>query len=83
MLPTEGKAGNRWITRQTCPPAGAAHVIARAQRIARSLHFAIKGHVKTTRETIRVAAEMPAGAAFAHPPKTWELIPDDPSPVSP
>lgn len=38
----------RWLTLfretagQTCPPAGAAHVIARAERIARSLNFAIE-----------------------------------------
>lgn len=27
---------------ETCPPAGAAHVIARAERIARSLHMAVE-----------------------------------------
>lgn len=45
-LPVTWAHFERWLAlfretaRETCPPAGAAHVIARAERIARSLHMA-------------------------------------------
>lgn len=47
-LPVTWTEFDRWLTlfRETaneiCPPAGAAHVIARAERIAQSLHMAIQ-----------------------------------------
>ncbi len=47
-LPVDGAHFDRWLTlfretaHQTCPPAGAAHVTLRAERIARSLSFAIE-----------------------------------------
>ena len=47
-LPVDWAHFERWLTlfretaHQTCPPAGAAHVIDRAERIARSLSFAIE-----------------------------------------
>ncbi len=47
-LPIEGAHFRRWLAlfRETaheiCPPAGAAHVIERAERIARSLHIAVE-----------------------------------------
>jgi hemoglobin len=45
-LPIGWKHFERWLAifretaRETCPPAGAAHLIERAERIARSLHIA-------------------------------------------
>lgn len=47
-LPVSWEHFERWLAlfRQTageiCPPAGAAHVIERAERIARSLHMAVQ-----------------------------------------
>lgn len=47
-LPVEGAHFERWLTlfrktaRETCTPAGAAHVIERAERIARSLNIAVE-----------------------------------------
>lgn len=47
-LPVTWAHFERWLelfretAGQTCPPAGAAHVIARAERIARSLNYAIE-----------------------------------------
>lgn len=47
-LPVTWAHFERWLVLfretagQVCPPAGAAHVIARAERIARSLNFAIE-----------------------------------------
>lgn len=48
-LPVEWVHFERWLSLfretavETCPPPGAAHVIERAERIARSLHAAIEG----------------------------------------
>ena len=47
-LPVSWAHFERWLVlfretaRETCPPAGAAHVIERAERIARSLHIAVE-----------------------------------------
>ena len=47
QLPVDGVHFNRWLglfqeaARETCTPVGAAHVIERAERIARSLHMAV------------------------------------------
>ena len=47
-LPVQWDHFERWldlfrqIARETCPPEGAAHVIERAERIARSLHRAVE-----------------------------------------
>ena len=47
-LPVEGAHFDRWLalfretTKDVCTPAGAAHVIERAERIARSLHIAVR-----------------------------------------
>ena len=47
-LPVTWTHFERWLAlfretaHQTCPPAGAAHVIERAERIARSLHMAVE-----------------------------------------
>ena len=47
-LPIEAAHFDRWLAmfretaRQVCTPAGAAHVIDRAERIARSLHMAVE-----------------------------------------
>ncbi|PHP67208.1 preprotein translocase [Zhengella mangrovi] len=46
-LPVDWPAFERWLmlfretAAETCPPQGAAHVVAQAERIARSLHAAI------------------------------------------
>ncbi|RNI19404.1 group III truncated hemoglobin [uncultured Paracoccus sp.] len=46
-LPIHGAHFERWLglfretAREVCSPAGAAHVIERAERIARSLHIAV------------------------------------------
>ena len=48
-LPVDWNHFDRWLTlfrqtaTETCPPEGAAHVIERAERIARSLHMAVDG----------------------------------------
>ena len=48
-LPIEWDHFERWLAlfretaAETCPAEGAAHVIAAAERIARSLHMAVKG----------------------------------------
>ena len=47
-LPVNGAHFDRWLdlfretAREVCPPEGAAHVIARAERIARSLQMAVE-----------------------------------------
>lgn len=47
-LPVSGAHFDRWLAlfretaQETCPPVGAAHVIERADRIARSLHMAVR-----------------------------------------
>jgi hemoglobin len=47
-LPVTWTHFGRWLdlfrqtATETCPPAGAAHVIERAERIARSLHMAVE-----------------------------------------
>lgn len=47
-LPVDWDHFDRWLTlfretaAETCPPEGAAHVIERAERIARSLHMAVE-----------------------------------------
>lgn len=47
-LPVEWAHFERWLAlfretaKEVCPPAGAAHVIAAAERIARSLHMAVQ-----------------------------------------
>lgn len=47
-LPVDWTHFDRWLTLfratagEVCPPAGAAHVIERAERIARSLHMAVQ-----------------------------------------
>ncbi|MDK3074659.1 group III truncated hemoglobin [Sedimentitalea sp. JM2-8] len=47
-LPVEWAHFDRWLSlfretaTETCPPEGAAHVIERAERIARSLHMAVE-----------------------------------------
>ena len=53
-LPIDGAHFERWLglfretTREVCTPAGAAHVIERAERIARSLHIAVVEAQATT-----------------------------------
>ncbi len=37
---------------ETCPPAGAAHVIARAERIARSLHMAVEDGARAAGQAV-------------------------------
>jgi hemoglobin len=57
-LPVTWTHFERWLVlfRETagevCPPAGAAHVIARAERIARSLNFAIKDAARGAAATV-------------------------------
>lgn len=47
-LPVDWQHFDHWLTlfcetaAETCPPEGAAHVIERAERIARSLHMAVE-----------------------------------------
>ncbi len=49
-LPVSWAHFERWLAlfretaREVCPPAGATHVIERAERIARSLHMAVRDH---------------------------------------
>jgi hemoglobin len=57
-LPVTWTHFERWLVlfRETagevCPPAGAAHVIARAERIARSLNFAIEDAARGAAATV-------------------------------
>lgn len=49
---------DRWLTlfretaREICPPAGANHVIERAERIARSLHMAVEDTARPAANTV-------------------------------
>lgn len=58
-LPVEWAHFERWLglfretAFETCPPAGAEHVIERAERIAQSLHFAVQDHARAA-ETVPV-----------------------------
>ena len=58
-LPVNWAHFDRWLAlfRQTadevCPPEGAAHVIERAERIARSLHMAVEETARRTGFTVR------------------------------
>lgn len=51
-LPVKWAHFERWLELfretaiETCPPAGAEHVIERAERIAQSLHFAVQDHAR-------------------------------------
>lgn len=53
-LPVEWTHFERWLelfretAYETCPPAGAEHVIERAERIAQSLHFAVQDNARTS-----------------------------------
>lgn len=55
-LPVEWRHFERWLAlfreaaAEICPPEGAAHVIERAERIARSLHMAIEDHKELQRD---------------------------------
>ena len=55
-LPVEWRHFERWLAlfretaTETCPPEGAAHVIDRAERIARSLHMAVEDAKPRTRQ---------------------------------
>jgi len=57
-LPVNWPHFARWLSlfretaAETCPPAGAAHVIERAERIARSLNFAIEDAAHAKTETV-------------------------------
>jgi hemoglobin len=57
-LPVTWAHFERWLVlfRETagevCPPAGAAHVVARAERIARSLNFAIEDAARAAAATV-------------------------------
>ncbi|MCQ0972208.1 group III truncated hemoglobin [Paracoccus sp. TK19116] len=57
MLPINGEHFERWLgifretARQVCTPAGATHVIERAERIARSLHIAVE-EAQATPDTV-------------------------------
>lgn len=57
-LPVTWAHFERWLTlfretaRRVCSPAGAAHVIERAERIARSLHIAVQDAAGTAPDTI-------------------------------
>ncbi|MBK0327514.1 group III truncated hemoglobin [Rhodobacteraceae bacterium F11138] len=59
-LPVNWDHFERWLelfretAGETCPPAGAAHVIERAERIARSLHFAVQDHAGAARGSVPV-----------------------------
>ncbi|WP_255200092.1 MULTISPECIES: group III truncated hemoglobin [unclassified Sulfitobacter] len=59
LLPVTRSHFDHWLSLfrgtaydETCPPAGAAHVIERAERIARSLHMAVEDMVLTNLKTI-------------------------------
>ncbi len=59
-LPVNGAHFERWLhlfretARETCSPAGASHVIERAERIARSLEFAVQDHARAARGAVPV-----------------------------
>lgn len=59
MLPINGEHFERWLgtfretASQVCTPAGATHVIERAERIARSLHIAVE-EAQATPDTVPV-----------------------------
>ena len=52
-LPVNGEHFEQWLAlfrqtaNETCPPAGAAHVIERAERIAHSLYMAVQDAART------------------------------------
>jgi len=52
-LPVNGEHFEQWLAlfrqtaNETCPPAGAAHVIERAERIAQSLYMAVQDAART------------------------------------
>ncbi|MFA5537961.1 MAG: group III truncated hemoglobin [Gemmobacter sp.] len=54
-LPVTWEHFGRWLSlfrataHEVCPPEGAAHVIERAERIARALHMAIEDHAGNAR----------------------------------
>ena len=58
QLPVTWAHFDRWLTlfretaHETCPPAGAEHVIERAERIARSLHMAVEDAARTGSSTV-------------------------------
>ncbi|WP_246717168.1 group III truncated hemoglobin [Oricola nitratireducens] len=57
-LPVTWAHFERWLdlfretATETCPPAGAAHVVERAERIARSLNFAIEDAARDSEAVI-------------------------------
>jgi hemoglobin len=57
-LPVGWAQFERWLAlfretaRETCPPEGAAHVIERAERIARSLHFAVEDAARADADAV-------------------------------
>ena len=57
-LPVSRSHFDRWLSLfretayETCPPAGAAHVIIRAERIARSLHMAVEDTARANSKTV-------------------------------
>lgn len=57
-LPVTRSHFNQWLSLfretadETCPPAGAAHVIERAERIARSLHMTVEDTARANLRTI-------------------------------
>ena len=57
-LPVTWSHFERWLAlfretaQETCPPAGAAHVIERAERIARSLHMAVEDAASDARGAV-------------------------------
>ncbi len=57
-LAIHGAHFERWLglfrdtAREVCTPAGAAHVIERAERIARSLHIAVEEALWTCQEAL-------------------------------
>lgn len=57
-LPVAWVHFDRWLTlfreaaHETCTPAGAAHVIERAERIARSLHMAVEDTARAQANTV-------------------------------
>ncbi|SFT99219.1 group III truncated hemoglobin [Sedimentitalea nanhaiensis] len=59
-LPVTWEHFERWLelfretAGETCSPTGARHVIERAERIARSLHFAVQDHAGAARGAVPV-----------------------------
>jgi len=57
-LPVTWAHFERWLALfhetacETCTPAGAVHVIERAERIARSLHMAVEGTARTAADAV-------------------------------